>query len=179
MAYNHALKHEVEDVDKDDKGEKYANANKVNGVFHLAIYRLSAYPLDDREENVRAVQRRKWQQVKYGKVRRDKRYENEDICRIDCRVLCHGGNCGDCSTHFGDWNLKGDKQPQTFYLYLRKAERHGKCPPKPLEKAVLIRLGANKILGAFKTHEVVICCCHLAGVAVCDLNFLLNNLHIA
>ena len=40
------LQYKVQYVHNDDKGKKNADADKMNGIFHLSIYRFSPYPFD-------------------------------------------------------------------------------------------------------------------------------------
>ena len=73
-------------VDDDHKAKQNAKSDKMNYAFHLAIDWLAANPLNQREQHVRAVQRRNWQNVEHRQIRRDERDEEQKIGHVLLRI---------------------------------------------------------------------------------------------
>ena len=69
----------MQNVHNDDKAEQNAQPHRVDDGLDLSVDWLAANPLNQREQHVRAVQRRNWQNVEHRQIRRDKRNEEQKI----------------------------------------------------------------------------------------------------
>ena len=79
----------VQNVHDNHKAKQDAQPHKVNHTFHFSIDWLTSYPLNQREQNVRAVKCWNWQDVEYRQVCRNKRNEHKKIGQTLRCISCN------------------------------------------------------------------------------------------
>ena len=58
----------MQNVNYNHKPKQYTQAYKMNHIFNATLDRLFSYPLNRREQHVRAIQRWKRQDVKHRQI---------------------------------------------------------------------------------------------------------------
>ena len=66
-------------VHNNHKTKQNAKPDKVNHALNFSIDWLASNPLYDCEKHMRAVQRRKRQDIKHRQIRRNQRDENQNV----------------------------------------------------------------------------------------------------